>query len=167
MIRHSSIADEMFSVENLKRLATSKLPDLTRQADLSPDIGPAETLQYTTSDANMWQDIGYAQSSNIPCEANRLTDRGQETNPPVASANVIASAANGHIEEGKFVIPIEISGKDLGLSSDLSAKLSIRVNVDLDKLIAALRIQDETKRLETTRKIIQMSEPQCELTFDP
>lgn len=155
MIRHNSIAKEMFSVENLKKLATSQLPDLTRQANLLSDISP-ESVQ---------------QCRNTSDEANGLTadltQTIQDPNQIVVCTNVLASAANGRIEDSNFVIPIEISAEELGLSSNLSAKLSIRINVDLDKLITALSIQDEEERLDATRRVLQMGEPRCELSFDP
>lgn len=115
----SSIAAEMFSVDNLQRIATQPSPEI------------------------------------------------KEVKEPIASAKVEASAAEGQVIDGKFVIPVELSAGNFNLALNLSAKLSIKISVDLDDLMDAQKIPDRVERIEATRQIIKMSEPHCELKFNP
>lgn len=91
----------------------------------------------------------------------------EEVREPIARAEVEASAAQGHVVDGKFVIPIELSAGDFSLDLKVSAKLSIKINVDLEELIEAQKIPDRVERLEATRRIIRMAEPKCELKINP
>lgn len=167
MIRHNSIASKMFSVENLKRLATAHLPDLTRQANTIPDTSQEAEASRAIAKSSPGIDHIAEQLSGVAIESHESQSNLTPTRQPVAGTNVVTSATNGYIDNDTFVIPIKVSAADLGLSSDLSARLSIRINVDLGKLINALEIPDERQRLEKMRQIIQTSEPQCELSFDP
>ena len=140
--RCSSPEFDMFSPENLRRLALAEHSSPT----LAPS-GPSPKRTPPKPDAQ----------ASLPTGGLSTTT----TRQPWAERN-----SNGQVAEpGKFVIPLEISSSELDFQLAASARLSLRLHLDLEALTEAYKVEDRAERLRKIRQLVQLDSPLCELSF--
>lgn len=68
-------------------------------------------------------------------------------------------------EDGKFVIPIEVDTGVLNHNLSATAKLKLKLNLDIESFMEARKIQDRDERIKKIRELIHLEAPVFELSF--
>lgn len=68
-------------------------------------------------------------------------------------------------DDGTIVIPIEVDAGELNCNLGVSAKLQLKLNVDINDFEKACKISSRNDRVKAIRELIQLETPVCELVI--
>lgn len=105
----------------------------------------------------------YAGNMFSPENLKKLAARSREEDLDARALKVDARAQLG--EDGNFVIPIEVDAGQLNCNLDASAKLKLKLNVDILAFEAACKIGNRNDRVKRMRELIQLETPVCQLVI--